>query len=135
MKLKGTKSASNKQANPFGSNVSKPPRQTVGPGIGSNRTKLGFGNDQPGLYSDPDRGQGLSQTKNTVAKLGNQALGETPPRDGPFAFGAASVATNFPTGAIKKSSEGVRNWRQSTEPRIANPFKALAAANKKDGYK
>lgn len=137
MRLTGTKRAtSNTTVNPFGSLVVKPGRQTIGPGVGVNRTKLAGQKDQVGLFTSPDRGQGLrDNTTKKTSKLGNQALGETPPRDGPFAEASKPVATNFPTGTVLKSSVLERNRRQATEPRMANPFAALAAANRKAGYR
>lgn len=121
MKLSGTGTKQTKFVNPFGSLLDKPYKQAVGAGIGVNRLEAGFRgkDDSLGLDSMGEtfaNRQEPAPTRGETEKVrnpANQALGETPQRDGPFAFGAESVATNYPTGAIKKKSAVARERRQS----------------------
>jgi hypothetical protein len=124
MKLGGTGQRQQTRADPFGTLLAKPYKQTVGAGIGVNRLETGIASGEAsiGLPSMEKQSPYSAATKeaapgkNKDRDFANQALGETPPRDGPFTFGAAGVAENYPTGAIQKKSSKDRTRRARPNP-------------------
>lgn len=107
MKLSATGVPQGAFVAPFQTMFLKPYKQTVGAGIGVRR-------QEPGIRAESK----VDRTGKTekARKVSNQALGETPARTGPFASGASSVATNYPTSAIKKKASVARERRTGTNP-------------------
>jgi len=58
----------------------------------------------------------MSGAEGKRRRIGNQVLGDTPPRDGPFAMSAKPIAVAFPPKARQKQ-------RRGRDDSGANPFK------------
>jgi hypothetical protein len=121
MKLTATGMPQSAFVSPLESMVVKPWRQTVGAGIGVDRLDVGFNTNYRSSEltamaktsistSDAEATAPRGKTEKR-RRWDNQALGETPPRDGPFTAGAARVAQDSPTRAIQKKSSVARKKR------------------------
>ncbi len=100
MKLKGTGPKEPEGPNPFGA-LNRRGVQPVGPGVGLNRDQL--------VKGGPRRRRAAAHV-----------LGETPPRDGPFATSAATIAVFLPPKARQRSAH-----RASQSKGGANPFRTF----------